>query len=148
RARAHNEDHTWLLEWYESSPLVARLADSGYRFVANHRGLFSFLTRIGWGNHVERPSSLLVRSLFVRSLGLIYLIALISLWVQISGLSGAGGILPAKDTIEMLQQQADAQKLGWERYRIAPTLCWLSASDVSLNWQCGTGAVLAILVML
>ena len=37
----------------------------------------------------------LVSWLFIRALGVIYLIAFASLWTQVQGLAGAEGILPA-----------------------------------------------------
>ena len=45
-ALASNPSWSWLLRWYQSSPLFARLAEGSYRFVANNRSLFSRLTRI------------------------------------------------------------------------------------------------------
>src|SRR6266850_37339 len=45
RALAHNPSEHWLLDWYDHSPTFARATEAAYRFVANHRGLFSALTR-------------------------------------------------------------------------------------------------------
>jgi len=81
------------------------------------------------------------RWLFLRALGLIFIIAFISLWVQVKGLIGSQGILPAQDLLRSAQMQ-----LGPERYRLLPTLFWVNASDTALNIACalGTAAALAL----
>jgi len=148
RALAHNPHHQWLFHWYEYSPAFARATEWAYRFVAGHRRFFSALTRLGWGRHVEPPSHFLMRRVFLRSLALIYLIAFTSLWVQIAGLVGSNGILPVSLTVQSLRQQADAQKVGWNRYHLLPTLCWLNSSDRFLKVQCAAGAALAVVLMI
>src|SRR6266404_206791 len=98
RALAYHPEHRWLLDWYKHSPALARASEWSYQRVARNRGFFSLLTRVAWGQHVETPTHLLVRDLFLRLLAIIYLIALISLWVQLPGLVGSNGIEPAKLT--------------------------------------------------
>ena len=88
RALAHKPHERWLLDWYEHSPVFAHATEWGYRLVARNRGFFSALTRLAWGRHLDQPTHNLVRWVFLRSLGLIYLIAFVSLWVQIIGLVG------------------------------------------------------------
>jgi predicted DCC family thiol-disulfide oxidoreductase YuxK len=56
RALAYNPHEHWLLDLYAGSPGLARIAEWGYRFVVGHRRLFSALTRLGWGGHVEPPA--------------------------------------------------------------------------------------------
>lgn len=148
QALARNTAWRWLLARYERSPGFARLAERSYRFVAEHRSFFSKLTCIAYGSHVERPSHFLVRWTFLRALGVIYLIAFISLWTQIHGLVGNNGILPAAEFMKGVQAQLEQQKVGMDRYRLLPTLCWFSASDTSLHLQCAAGTVLAVLVLL
>ena len=75
RALAQKPDEGWLLDWYEHSPVFARATEWGYRRVARNRGFFSALTRLAWGRHLDPPTYNLVRWVFLRSLGLIYLIA-------------------------------------------------------------------------
>ena len=148
RALAHNPHYEWLLGWYAHSPAFARAAEFGYRCVAQHRAFFSALTRLAWGSHVEPSTYVLVRRLFLRALAIIYLIAFVSLWVQIIGLIGSEGILPAKATMETARSEAAAAKLGWDRYHLVPTLCWFNASDRFLEVQCAAGAALAVLLFL
>jgi predicted DCC family thiol-disulfide oxidoreductase YuxK len=147
RALAHNPREGWLFDWYEHSSAFAHTSEWGYRLVARHRGFFSALTRLGWGRHIEPPTQNLVRWVFLRSLGLIYLIAFVSLWVQIIGLVGSNGILPANSAMESMRQGADAQHLGLGRYHLVPTLCWFKTSDGFLRFQCAAGATLAVLLV-
>jgi predicted DCC family thiol-disulfide oxidoreductase YuxK len=148
RALAHNPHGDWLLDWYGHSPLFARVTEWGYRLVARHRGFFSALTRLAWGRRLDPPTHTLVRWVFLRSLGMIYLIAFVSLWVQIIGLVGRNGILPANSVMETIRQRADAQHLGLSRYHLVPTLGWFSATDGFLTLQCAAGATLAVLLII
>jgi lipase maturation factor 1 len=147
RALAYNPHEGWLLDWYEHSSVFAHITEWGYRLVARHRTLFSALTRLVWGRHLEPPTRNLVRWVFLRSLGLVYLIAFVSLWVQIVGLVGSNGILPADSAMESIRQRADAQHVALERYHMVPTLCWFKASDGFLKFQCAAGTALAALLV-
>ena len=148
RAIAHKPHEHWLLDWYYHSPAFAHAAEWSYRLVARHRRFFSLLTRLAWGQHLEPPTHFLVRWMFLRGLGIIYLIAFLSLWTQIAGLIGSKGILPAQSTMTMIRQQVDAQRIGLDRYRLAPTLCWFDSSDGFLKLQCAAGTMLASLLIL
>jgi lipase maturation factor 1 len=147
RALALNPQERWLLDWYEHSPLFARSTEWCYGLVARHRAFFSTLTRLGWGRNVDPPTYELVRALFLRVLGGIYLVAFLSLWVQITGLIGSQGILPAEPSMQSMGQIADAQHLGLDRYHLVPTFCWFSASDGFLKLQCAAGTLLAVLLI-
>jgi len=89
------------------------------------------------------PSQLVSRRLFLRLVAFVYLAAFVSLWVQIDGLVGSNGILPAHDLLE-----GAASVLGLSRYWWLPTLYWLSPSDGMLHALCGFGAALAVLLAL
>ena len=146
RSLAKNPYWRWPLWCYQSMPLFAGLTGRAYRFVAEHRPLFSALTRWGWGQHVEAPTYFLVRWLFLRALALVYLFAFISLWTQITGLIGHHGILPADQLMSSIKQQCDQHGIGDKRYYLLPTLCWFDASDGFLNGLCATGTALALLL--
>ena len=147
RALAVNPQRQAPLNLYRGSAGFAALSEWAYRFVAEHRTLFSWLTRIGWGWHVERPEQLLTRWVFLRGLGVIYLIAFVSLWSQIPGLLGHNGILPVQSWLPAISQQALSQGIDVERFWYLPTLCWFGASDASLQIQCAAGTALAILLI-
>jgi predicted DCC family thiol-disulfide oxidoreductase YuxK len=148
RSLAHNPLRETVRHWYEESPAFAGVSEFAYAFVATHRELFSWLTRLAWGRHLEPSTHQLVRWTFLRALAVIYVIAFVSLWVQIAGLVGSRGILPAKSTTELAGRQFDAQKIGLNRYHLFPTLCWLDSSDRFLKIQCAAGTLLALLVLI
>jgi hypothetical protein len=80
--------------------------------------------------------------LFLRLLGLVYLIAFWSLGGQIRGLVGHDGILPAD------QYMAGARTLtGLSRFWLLPTLAWASTSDGFLQALCISGGALASLLV-
>src|SRR5262245_6763984 len=68
------------------------------------------------------------RSLFLRGLAVIYLIAFATLLPQMSGLIGSNGILPAHEYLQNIR--AD---YGSEAYVLFPTLAWFNSSDVFLK---------------
>ena len=117
----------------------ARVSEWVYRFVAQHRPFFSALTHWFWGTHTERTTLHLSRWLFLRALGCIYLIAFLSLWVQIHGLVGSNGILPAEQYLSAVRQQ-----IGTEGYYLLPTLFWLNPSDACLHFLCAGGVALSL----
>ena len=87
------------------------------------------------------PTYLLAGWLFLRLLGIIYLVAFASLATQIKGLVGSNGILPAADFL--------ASRRGWgiRRFYRIPTLFWFNSSDGCLIFLSWTGAVLSLLVI-
>ena len=88
------------------------------------------------------PSYARATWLFLRLLGLVYLIAFWSLASQILGLAGHDGILPA-DRYMTAAHTLD----GVTRYWMLPTLTWISASDAFLRALCIGGAALAALLI-
>ena len=148
RTLAHGPRQQWPLRTYEDSPAFADITEWAYRLVAKNRTFFSLLTRWFWGRHIEQPTHFLTRRVFLRALGVIYLIAFISLWTQISGLIGHDGILPTDRFMAAAQQQCDRQGIGLDRFRLLPTLCWINSSNGFLHFQCAAGAVLAVVLIL
>ena len=65
--------------------------------------------------------------LFLRLLALIYLAAFVSAALEITGLVGENGILPAGEQLARLEQQLG--HISWIRF---PTLFWIDHSDSSL----------------
>ena len=80
--------------------------------------------------------------LFLRALGLVYLIAFASLWVQIDGLIGSRGILPIADFLGQVEQARP--DLG---FADLPTLCWFQRSDAFLHVQCAAGVAAALALL-
>ncbi len=83
--------------------------------------------------------------LFLRLLGGIYAIAFLSLWVQVEGLIGERGILPAG---ELLARATEVLGPGVERFWRLPTLLWLGSGDAALHALCALGVAGGILLAL
>src|SRR5262249_13705108 len=90
----------------------------------------------------ETASYLLATWLFLRLLGLIYLVAFLSLAVQIKGLVGAQGILPVTEFLSL------QRKWGIWRFQRVPTLCWWNSSDTGLLFLSWSGVVLSVLLVI
>jgi Lipase maturation factor len=81
----------------------------------------------------------LSRGLFLRLLGVVYLIAFGSLAFQIVGLVGADGLLPVGAYLDNAWEA-----LGPRAWYVLPTLTWLGASDMLLRAICWGGVALAV----
>lgn len=114
----------WLLKWYRSVPGFATISEWGYRMVARHRSFFSRLTEFIVQRDPQRQKYYLSRWLFLRGLGIVYLVAFASLLFQLPGLIGENGILPASTYLQGIQEQ-----LGTSGYFLFPTLVWFNSSD-------------------
>src|SRR2546423_7642581 len=88
------------------------------------------------------PAYLLSRWLFLRLLGAVYLVAFVSLAVQVPGLLGEHGILPAGAFLERVHAQ-----YGGAAYRPFPTPCRVGAGDGMLRLLARGGAPLALLLI-
>ncbi|MBI4248531.1 MAG: lipase maturation factor family protein [Elusimicrobia bacterium] len=133
----------WILWVYRKVPGFAAVSEGFYRLVARRRRFFSKLTTWFWGNHLEPSTYYLSRWLFLRLLGLTYLIAFISFWTQMDGLVGDNGIWPAAAYLKNIRAQ-----LGPERFRIFPTLLWLYPHSGFLSALCGAGVLGSILLVM
>jgi hypothetical protein len=91
----------------------------------------------------EPPTHFRSRWLFLRLLGVIYFVAFGSLALQITGLVGAHGLLPA------------GAFLGWAHdtygsvaYRLLPTVFWVVSGDLALRSVCWGGMLLSALLVI
>src|SRR5213596_2172050 len=121
-------------------PCSARCDSASFSRAMRFRGRQRPLGGPGESLSPVRPTYVLSRWLFLRLLGLVYLIAFVSLAVQITGLVGEHGILPAGDFLA----RAHAT-YGGAAYRLLPTLCWLGAGDGALRLLAWGGAALSLL---
>lgn len=135
----------WAYWLYRKAPAFAAFSEAAYTYVAGHRNLLSKWTHRLWGPDARPSSYFLTRWLFLRGLAVIYFIAFASLGVQVIGLIGKNGILPAADV--MSQLNALKQEAGRGVYLEFPTLCWLGASDGFLKFLCWGGAAAALLAV-
>lgn len=137
RSLSYARGGKWTRWCYEHVPGFAPATETAYHLVARNRMLASKATRLLWGDDVQRPTYFAARRGFLKTLGLAYLFAFISFWMQVDGLMGAHGLLPASEVMSAMQ---DA--IGMQPSR-APTLCWWSSSDAMLHGLCLVGTVAA-----
>lgn len=135
------------LSAYERVPGIAAVSELAYRFVANHRPLFSRITLAFWGRGTRPSTYALPCWIFLRLIGAVYLAAFWSLGVQVIGLIGHDGILPASEYMAAAREWADDQQMGLFRVFVIPTLFWLNASDAFLKGICIGGAGMASLLL-
>ena len=143
RTLAYVPEHRWMLAAYRHVPGARFLSEAAYKLVANHREFFSKLTRLALGRYPEPSSYVLSRWVFLRLLGLVYVIAFLSLRVQVIGLIGAHGILPVGNFLQAVQRN-----FGSEAHRLFPTLTWISSRDAEMKLLWSFGALFGLLVML
>jgi predicted DCC family thiol-disulfide oxidoreductase YuxK len=133
---------TWLAWSYYHFPGFASVSESFYEIISLNRRFASAITRLLWGNDVRPPTYFVARRWFLRALGLIFLIAFVSLWVQIDGLIGSNGITPVREFLPAARAQ-----LGDRALSILPTLCWFNSSDTFFHFLCGGGVTLSLLLI-
>jgi predicted DCC family thiol-disulfide oxidoreductase YuxK len=143
RSLRYRSSRKWLAWSYNHVPGFAAISEAAYKFIARHRSFGSTLTRLLWGKDVRPPTYFWARRWFLRVLGLVYLVAFVSLWVQVDGLVGSNGVSPVNQFLPAVRQQ-----LGSDAYLLLPTLCWFDSSNVFLHFLCGGGVVLSLLLIL
>ena len=142
RSLANRRSREWLAWSYDHVPGFAAVSETGYGFIARHRKFASAITRLLWGKDVRRPTYFWARRWFLRALGVIYLIAFVSLWVQVDGLVGSNGMSPVNQFLSAVRGQ-----VGPHAYGLLPTLCWFNSSDAFLHFLCGSGVFCSLLLI-
>jgi len=130
----------WL---YRHVPPFAAASEWTYGLVARHRPFFTLATHVVWGEHVVPPGESLTIALFLRGFGLVALAAFVSLGVQVVGLLGRNGVLPAAELLTAARAQ-----LGPGASLALPSLAWLGPSDAMLQALCWIGAAASVLLAL
>src|SRR5438132_5631622 len=142
RSLRYRSSRKWLTWSYDHVPGFAAISETAYKFIAHNRSPGSTVTRLLWGNDVRPPTYFWARRWFLRMHGLIYLIAFVSLWVQVDGLVGSNGMSPVSQFLPAVRQQ-----VGSDAYFLLPTLCWFDSSNTFLHFLCGGGVVLSLLLI-
>jgi predicted DCC family thiol-disulfide oxidoreductase YuxK len=132
----------WLAWSYYHFPGFAPVSESLYKIISCNRRFASVITRLLWGNDVRPPTYFAARRWFLRAVGLIFLIAFVSLWVQIDGLIGSNGITPVREFLPAARAQ-----LGERALSMLPTLCWFNSSDTFFHFLCGGGVILSLVLI-
>src|SRR5213594_2140685 len=143
RSLGYRSSRKWLAWSYDHVPGFAAISETAYKFIARHRGLGSAVTRLLWGKDVRPPTYFWARRWFLRALGLTYLVAFASLWVQVDGLVGSNGVSPLNQFLPAVYE-----RFGRSSYSLLPTLCWFDSSNGFLHFLCGGGVVLSLLLIL
>src|SRR5438034_8084700 len=143
RSLGYRSSRRWLAWSYDHVPGFAAISEIAYKFVAHHRGLGSTFTRLLWGKNVRPPTYFWARRWFLRTLGLTYLVAFVSLWVQVDGLVGSNGVSPLDQFLPAVYE-----RFGSSAYSLLPTLCWGDSSNGFLHFLSGGGVVLSLLLIL
>ncbi len=81
----------------------------------------------------------IARSLFLRGLGVVYLIAILSWWVQAPLLVGKNGLIPAGDFLKQIDHLSS--------FEFPAIFRVIGASDWALHLVCGLGCVLALVLI-
>ena len=123
----------WLGWMYESMPTFAAVAEGVYASrLGTARGGGRDADALG--DVAERPRYRRMRSIFLRGLGIVYLVAFWSLAVQVDGLIGGRGILPAGEFLE-----ADRAASSAAGVLAVPDAALARPSDRSLHVLCWGG---------
>jgi hypothetical protein len=84
-----------------------------------------------------------IRRAGLRVLGVVALLAFVSLWVQLPGLIGSNGIWPAIPMLASAREQ-----LGGVPFAEAPSLAWWGSTDAMLHGLCGAGCVASLALVI
>ena len=121
--------------------MLASVSEASYRFIAKHRDLFYWLTRLTFGTRIEPSRFADTQRLFLRALSVIYAIAFASAATQMVGLVGGQGVAPLRDYLTRVHSA-----FGSMGYTMLPTIFWLNPGDVPLRVLGWAGVALAALL--
>ncbi len=128
---------------YEAVPHLCDVVEAVEGLRRAVRRPASFVLRWTSSPDAERPRMLLTRWLFLRLLGLVYLIAFASLGSQLLGLVGERGILPVGEFHDLVRLHLGADA-PWR----VPSIFWLiGTSDAALGAVASSGVALSILLI-
>ena len=133
----------WLFWCYRFVPGFAALASLTYRFIANHRSPAWRFTRALWGSTIGPATYRTASEIFSRALAIIYAIAFVSFGLQVRGLVGSEGILPATEFLNAVHKE-----LGHAAWWRLPTLFWWGNADVTLLSIAWGGVALSLVSLL
>jgi hypothetical protein len=100
--------------------------------------------RPSWQRFVPPPEDLvLARTIVLRALGFVYLVAFLTFALQWRGLLGSTGLTPVET---YLMEERGALPV-WDAFRQMPTVFWLDASDAALFVVGWSGVLLSFTVL-
>lgn len=107
-------------------------------------GAARVVRRLWYGKALEQPTYHVAGALFLRMLGVVYLVAFVSLWTQVDGLVGDRGILPVANFLDAVRKYFAAEEPNASPVWNVPTLLWLSPHDGLLHLLCAGGTLLSL----
>lgn len=141
RTMAYSRSRQWLLWLYEKFFPFKVLSDTAYGFIAVHRPFFSKISFYLWGSSLQPDAYFACRKIFIRGLALIYACAFASLFVQIKGLLGSNGILPAASFLQAVQRHFKSMPESFWNF---PGVFWFNSSDFFLQGVCAAGVLVSL----
>jgi len=114
-----------------------------YRFIAAHRNLAYQVTRLTFGTRIEPSRYEATQWIFLRVLAIVYAVAFGSLAMQVEGLIGAGGILPAHELLASIGNRA-----GAIRFLAVPSFFWIADDDRTMTGLAWSGVALAVMLFI
>ena len=139
---SHASGRGFWLTLYRHLPGFASITEFAYAFAASHRSTLYRPSVWLWGRDHEPPRFDLISWLFLRAMGLIYLVAFVSFGVQALGLIGSHGILPLSEFTSAVRSQ-----LGSEGYWQFPMVFWLDQSNLAILAVCWAGTALSLFLI-
>ncbi|MCH2132186.1 MAG: lipase maturation factor family protein [Phycisphaerales bacterium] len=134
---------SWPLRLYRWLPPFRGVSNLGYRLVANHRGGAAIGGKLLWGKIQVPSTTLLTRRVFLRLLGLIYLIAMLSIGYQMDGLFGPEGLRPFENYLELVAAHGGSDR----PFFTLPTTMWFGGTGMlEATWITGVVASTALLL--
>ncbi|MEK7615347.1 MAG: lipase maturation factor family protein [Patescibacteria group bacterium] len=133
----------WFLWLYKHIPPFAWISEFVYKQVSKCRTCAAKFTRLLWGENLQPSTFFFTRRLFLRLIGLVYFIAFLAFGLQIPGLIGEQGILPAGSFLNNVHQM-----FGSWSFLNVPTLAWINSSGSFLQMLAFIGAAFGLLAFI
>jgi hypothetical protein len=87
----------------------------------------------------------LSRAIYLRALAAVYLVAILSWWVQVHSLVGSRGLVPMAEYLDHVGEALHVQ--GYSRFGGIPTIFWVNDSDAFIHVVCAMGVLCAVVVL-
>ena len=143
-ARAAAPGERWRAHMWRFVPPVRWFAHA--KFAVERRFDRQLATAGAWlQGQPEQPRYELTRWLYLRILAVVVLAAFGSLWMQLDGLIGSGGIDPIADAMQRTAGSSDTPRL--QLFAEALSVLWWRADDAFLKMVCGSGLVAGLLLL-